>query len=277
MCFRSFFLNFLPVLPFLSAAAPPAAFAMVRSQFLFWRRLLPPQQANCRLAGDPGRAARRILLGRLLLAGHRSLARTLAGAGIGVRALSADGQAAAVTVAAIGADFDEPLDVKRDFLAQVAFHLAFVLNHLTDAVHFLFAQVLDLLDRIDGCRRQDLHRARLADAVDISERDPCLLVAGQIDACNTCHIGVLLCGSCLVAQWAELPLRPPGLLALALLMFRVFADDPHHPVAVDHLALVANLFDRSPYLHLPLPGSFSIRSFSIRSFSIRSFSIRSFS
>src|SRR6266542_2615641 len=33
MCFRSFFLNFL-VLPFLSAAAPPAAFAMVRSQFL---------------------------------------------------------------------------------------------------------------------------------------------------------------------------------------------------------------------------------------------------
>jgi hypothetical protein len=38
-------------------------------------------------------------------------------------------------------------------------------------------------------------------------------------------------------------------LSLALFMFRVFADHPHHALAADDLALVANLFDRSPYFH----------------------------
>jgi hypothetical protein len=32
-------------------------------------------------------------------------------------------------------------------------------------------------------------------------------------------------------------------------MFRVHADDPHHTFAMDHLALIANLFDRRSYLH----------------------------
>ena len=44
-------------------------------------------------------------------------------------------------------------------------------------------------------------------------------------------------------------------LALPLLMFRVGADDPHHTFAVDHLAFITHLFDRSSNLHNSLPTS----------------------
>jgi hypothetical protein len=36
-------------------------------------------------------------------------------------------------------------------------------------------------------------------------------------------------------------------------MFRVFANHPHHTVAMDNLALVANFLYRSTNLHFPLP------------------------
>ena len=42
-----------------------------------------------------------------------------------------------------------------DVLAEVAFDVAFVLNHLTDAVDLVFAEILDLLERVDVGRRQD--------------------------------------------------------------------------------------------------------------------------
>src|SRR6476646_12072369 len=40
-----------------------------------------------------------------------------------------------------------------------------------------------------------------------------------------------------------------AILSLPLLMFRIHADDPDHALAVDHLALVTNLFYRCAYLH----------------------------
>ena len=47
-------------------------------------------------------------------------ARTLARAGVGLRALAVDRQAAAVAQAAVGADLHQPLDVLRALAAQVA-------------------------------------------------------------------------------------------------------------------------------------------------------------
>ena len=44
-----------------------------------------------------------------------------------------------------------------------------------------------------------------------------------------------------------------GDLALALLMFRVFADNAHAAMAADNLALVTNLFYGTPYFHLLSP------------------------
>ena len=49
-----------------------------------------------------------LLLGLLLLSGDRARG-TLAGAGVGLAALAADGQALTMTAAAIGADLDEAL------------------------------------------------------------------------------------------------------------------------------------------------------------------------
>ena len=51
-------------------------------------------------------------------------------------------------------------------------------------------------------------------------------------------------------------------------MLRVTADHPHHPLAVDDLALVTNLFDRRPDFHrtaLPRNSNFSALHYSYHS------------
>src|SRR5437588_10614883 len=53
-----------------------------------------------------------LFLRRFLLAGDRALARSLAGARVGVRALSAGGKAAAVAHAGVAVDLHQPLDVE---------------------------------------------------------------------------------------------------------------------------------------------------------------------
>src|SRR5579863_2027396 len=65
-----------------------------------------------------------------LLVGHRPAARPFARARVGVGPLAAHRQSAAVPHAAIGAHLDVALDIHRDFLAQVAFHGAFLFEDL---------------------------------------------------------------------------------------------------------------------------------------------------
>jgi hypothetical protein len=128
-----------------------------------------------------------------------------------VGTLAAHGKGLPVAQAAIALNVDEALDVHRDVLAQVAFDVPLVLNDLADAVHLVLAQILDLLEGVNIRLFQNLERARLADAEDVSERDPCLLVAGQIDASNTCHSQFLLLVVCPRPQpvrtgfWEHLP------------------------------------------------------------------------
>src|SRR6185437_2197194 len=88
---------------------------------------------------------------------------------------------------AIGTDFDEPLDVHRNVLAQIAFDVAFALNDLTNAVDFVFVQVLDLLigTHVGGCKNAG--RTRIADTIDVGKRDVHVLIARKIDAGNACH------------------------------------------------------------------------------------------
>src|SRR5688572_16517801 len=59
-------------------------------------------------------------LNRLLL-GNRALARTLARARVGLGALPAQRQVAAMAPAAVAADFNQPLDVHGDLLTEIAF------------------------------------------------------------------------------------------------------------------------------------------------------------
>jgi len=101
-----------------------------------------------------------------------------------------------VARAAIALNVDETLDVHLDVLAQVALDVSFVLDHLADAVDLVFAQILNLLEGINIRLRQDGERARISDAEDVCERDSCLLVAGQIDASNTCHSNSFAASGC---------------------------------------------------------------------------------
>src|ERR1700730_530510 len=66
---------------------------------------------------------------------------------------------------------------------------------------------------------------------------------------------------------AVVSLLAPG-LALALLVFRVDADHPHHAFAVDDLALITNLFYRCSYFHngSQFPGSHNLREQAPRPF-----------
>src|SRR3954469_3071075 len=79
-------------------------------------------------------------LRRLLLAGD-GLGRPLAGAGVGVGALTADRQALAVTQTTVAAEIHQPLDIDGNFTPQIAFDHIVTVDHFTDLEHFLIAQL----------------------------------------------------------------------------------------------------------------------------------------
>src|SRR5579863_7136878 len=82
-------------------------------------------------------SARLGLRAGFLLIGHGAAPRTLAGTRIGVSALAAHRQPAAMPHAAIGAHLDQALDVHRDLFAQVAFNRTFGLENRSDMVDFV--------------------------------------------------------------------------------------------------------------------------------------------
>src|ERR1041385_6927945 len=72
----------------------------------------------------------------LLLAGDR-FGRTLARARVGMGALAAHRQAAAMTQAAIASEVHQPLDVHAGLATQVAFDHIVAVDHLANLQHFL--------------------------------------------------------------------------------------------------------------------------------------------
>src|SRR5262249_43435060 len=122
-----------------------------------------------------------------LLFGDRALARTFAGARVGAGALSADRQPAPMARAAIAADFHQPLDVHRDFLAQVAFDAALLLDDPADLAHVVLGEVLDADVGAQAGILEDAARADAADAVDVGQSDLDALGAREIDASYTSH------------------------------------------------------------------------------------------
>src|SRR5947208_11215209 len=76
-----------------------------------------------------------------LLAGD-GLARTLAGAGVGAGALAADGERAAMSMAAIAADVAQTGDILLNRAAQSAFNQKALVDEADDLRQLLFGQVL---------------------------------------------------------------------------------------------------------------------------------------
>src|SRR5438128_2913028 len=153
--------------------------------------------------------------------------RALAGAGVGVRALAAHGQAFAMAQAAVAAQVHQALDVQAHLAAEVTLDLVALLETLADPVDLVVGQVLGPPGRIDLGQGADLPRAGVADPVQVRERDLDLLLTGKVDSGNSRH---------------SLPL--PLLVAWIR-----GADHAHHALAADHLALHANLPHRSTDLH----------------------------
>src|SRR6201993_4605442 len=150
----------------------------------------------------------------MFLAGNRAAAWTLAGARVGVRALAANRQVAAVTNAAVGLDFNQAPDIHLDLFAKIAFHTAFLLDDRADAVHFVFRELADLFRRIHIRLFGDCFRAHLSDAIDRGQPDPKALLRRKINTCDTCHdfssIPLVIPGAACASGWCRLPEPPRG-------------------------------------------------------------------
>src|SRR5688572_6301672 len=94
-----------------------------------------------------------------------ALARPLAGARVGVRALAAHREAAPVTQAAVAAEVHEALDVHRHLAAQIALDLVLGLEDVADATDLVLVERVGPLVERDVGLLQDLAREGLADAV----------------------------------------------------------------------------------------------------------------
>src|SRR3954449_7744550 len=102
----------------------------------------------------------------LLLSGNR-LGRPLARARIGVGALAAHRQTAAMTQAAIAAEVHQTLDVDADFTAKVALDQIVAVDHFADLQDFRIAQLADATIERDLHLLDDLGSVLLADTMDV--------------------------------------------------------------------------------------------------------------
>ncbi|MPN20016.1 hypothetical protein SDC9_167392 [bioreactor metagenome] len=123
----------------------------------------------------------------LLLIRHGALG-SLAGAGVGLAALAADGQALAVAHPPIAADLGQALDVHRHVAAQVAFHNIAVGDGLAELCLVVLGQVLHAGIGIDPGFCKDLVGAGAPNAENVGESDLHPLILRQVNAGNTCHI-----------------------------------------------------------------------------------------
>src|SRR5207244_2636791 len=106
----------------------------------------------------------------LLLAGDRPR-RPLAGAGVGVGALAAHRQTAAVAQATIAAEIHQPLDVHGDLAPQVALDDVVPIDHFADLQHLLVGELRHAPLGRDADLVHDFLGLGRPDAIDVLERD----------------------------------------------------------------------------------------------------------
>src|SRR5262245_15498500 len=122
----------------------------------------------------------------LLLAGNR-LRRPLAGAGVGMGALAAHRQSAAMPQPAVAPQVHQPLDVHRDFAPQVTLHDVVAVDDLADLQHFLVGQLGHSALVRDPDFRHDFVGLFSPDAMDILQCNNDTLVGGYVDAGDASH------------------------------------------------------------------------------------------
>src|SRR5215467_4326085 len=124
--------------------------------------------------------------------------------------------------AAIGTDFDQPLDVHGSVFPQITFHVALSFDRLADAVDLVLIQVLDLLHGFNFRDSKQTPGTRVPNPVNVRQRDVHVLVARKIDACNTRH-NIPLKSLDRVEAWLRLGSR--SVLAIARIAMIAKIDD----------------------------------------------------
>src|ERR1051325_9968119 len=100
------------------------------------------------------------------------LARTFAGAGVGLRALAAHREAAHVADAAIALDALQTLQIHADLAAKIAFDdILAVLDRVHDLRQLRFGEVLRADAGVDLRLGEDVDRVLRADAVNVAQRN----------------------------------------------------------------------------------------------------------
>src|SRR5947209_791447 len=122
-----------------------------------------------------------------LLGGNGALARTLPRAGIGMRALAANRQIAAMTQPAITLDLNQPADIHLNLFAEIALYTAFGLDLLTKLIHLFFGQILHLFGFVHFGLGAERAGARLANPIDGGQTNPYSFVRRQINSSNARH------------------------------------------------------------------------------------------
>src|SRR5690625_3223103 len=127
-----------------------------------------------------------LLLGHILNSSTNRTTWTLAGTGVGARALTPHRQTAPVAQAAIAAQVHQPFNAHGHLAPQISFHPDLV-DRLPQLFLLAFGQIPDFGVRSHtGCAAY-LKSAAAPDSVNMSQSHPDMLLYGQVDACYSCH------------------------------------------------------------------------------------------
>src|SRR3954470_10811852 len=117
------------------------------------------------------------------------LAGTFAGAGVSLRALAADRQAAQMADAAVTLDALQTLEIHPDFAAEIAFDDVFaVLDGVDDLGELLLGEIFSADARVNVGFGQDDRRVTRADAVDVAEGDINALIGRNFYSDDAGHL-----------------------------------------------------------------------------------------
>src|SRR5690606_2006811 len=95
---------------------------------------------------------------------------------------------ATVTETAVTPEVHQPLDLGLNFATQVALDLAIRLDDATNGRQLLFVEIIGADRLADSGLVEDRSRRRVADPVDVGQRDDDTLVAREVDASYACHV-----------------------------------------------------------------------------------------
>ena len=91
---------------------------------------------------------------------------------------------------AIAIDFNQALDVKSNFTAEVTLYAIVCFDFITERGYFSFGKILSASVRIDAGFSKNVLRALKTDTVNVCERDLYALVVGNINTSYTSNFDI---------------------------------------------------------------------------------------